>query len=108
MGRNKILHNKQTERQPSLDLLRFIAAMMVATMHWGIEVGSERYQGIYGVPIISDLYGKTNPKILKRAISKILLKTLIWSSYRPHCVTGLNNKLIKPSNYAKLCLFTPI
>ena len=55
MARNKTLRNKQTERQPSIDLLRFIAAMMVATMHWGLEVGSERYQGIYSVPIIGDL-----------------------------------------------------
>ena len=55
MARNETLRNKQTERQPSIDLLRFIAAMMVATMHWGLEVGSERSQGIYSVPIIGDL-----------------------------------------------------
>ena len=55
MAKNKTLPAKQTERQPSIDLLRFIAAMMVATMHWGLEVGSERYQGIYEVPIIGDL-----------------------------------------------------
>ena len=55
MAKNKTLPAKQTERQPSIDLLRFIAAMMVATMHWGLEVGSERYQGIYEVRIIGDL-----------------------------------------------------
>jgi peptidoglycan/LPS O-acetylase OafA/YrhL len=55
MAENKTLRIKQTERQPSIDLLRFIAAMMVATMHWGHEVGSERYQRIYDVPLIGDL-----------------------------------------------------
>ena len=55
MAKNKTLRTKKTERQPSIDLLRFIAAMMVATMHWGLEVGSERYQGIYDVPIFGDL-----------------------------------------------------
>ena len=55
MSENKALHNKQTERQPSIDLLRFIAAMMVATMHWELGVGSEKYQRIYAVPIIGDL-----------------------------------------------------
>jgi peptidoglycan/LPS O-acetylase OafA/YrhL len=55
MAENKTLGNKQTERQPFIDLLRFIAAMMVATMHWGLEIGSERYQEIYDVPIIGDL-----------------------------------------------------
>ena len=55
MAENKTLGTKQTERQPFIDLLRFIAAMMVATMHWGLEIGSERYQRIYDVPIIGDL-----------------------------------------------------
>ena len=55
MAKNKALRSTEMERQPSIDLLRFIAAMMVATMHWGLEVGSERYAGIYSIPIIGDL-----------------------------------------------------
>ena len=55
MAENKTHRSKQAERQPSIDLLRFIAAMMVATMHWGIEVGNERFQRIYDLPIIGDL-----------------------------------------------------
>ena len=54
MARNKTLHNKQTDRHPSIDLFRFIAAMMVATMHWGIELGSKRQAVIYEIPIIGD------------------------------------------------------
>ena len=44
-----------TGRHPSIDLLRFIAAMMVATGHWGLEVGSDRYAVIYEIPIIGEL-----------------------------------------------------
>ena len=55
MAENKTLRAKQIERQPSIDLLRFIAAMMVATLHWELEVGSERYQRIYDVPLVGDL-----------------------------------------------------
>jgi len=46
---------KETERQASIDFLRFIAAIMVATMHWGLEIGSGRYQEIYDTPIIGQL-----------------------------------------------------
>jgi peptidoglycan/LPS O-acetylase OafA/YrhL len=49
------LRNKEIERQPSIDFLRFMAAMMVATMHWGLEIGSDRYSAIYKLPIIGDL-----------------------------------------------------
>lgn len=55
MAGNEKSHIKESKRQPSIDLLRFIAAMMVATMHWGLEIGSERYVGIYDIPIIGDL-----------------------------------------------------
>ena len=55
MSETKIPRNKETERQPSIDLLRFVAAMMVATLHWGLEVGGERYQRIYDLPIIGQL-----------------------------------------------------
>ncbi len=55
MAANESPRIKETKRQPSIDLLRFIAAIMVATMHWGREVGSERYSAIYGSPIIGDL-----------------------------------------------------
>ena len=55
MAENETHRSKQAERQPSIDLLRFIAAMMVATMHWGIEVGNERFQRIYDLPVIGDL-----------------------------------------------------
>lgn len=46
---------KGPERQPFIDLLRFIAAMMVATMHWGLEIGNERFRDIYDLPIIGPL-----------------------------------------------------
>ena len=55
MAENKKLRAKQTERQPSIDLLRFIAAIMVATMHWGLEFGSESYERIYELPLVGDL-----------------------------------------------------
>ena len=55
MIENNISRPKKSERQPSIDLLRFIAAMMVATMHWGLEVGGERYKTIYDTPIIGQL-----------------------------------------------------
>lgn len=42
-------------RLASIDLLRFIAAMMVATYHWGLEFGGESYQKIYGLPIVGGL-----------------------------------------------------
>ena len=46
---------EETGRQASIDFLRFIAALMVATMHWGLEVGSERYADIYKIPVIGEL-----------------------------------------------------
>ena len=55
MAANESPRTKETKRQPSIDLLRFIAAIMVATMHWGLEVGSKRYSAIYDSPIIGDL-----------------------------------------------------
>jgi peptidoglycan/LPS O-acetylase OafA/YrhL len=60
MAENKTLRAQQAERQPSIDLLRFIAAMMVATMHWGLEIGSEKYQRIYDFPLIGDLVKNGN------------------------------------------------
>ena len=55
MSENREPRIKETERQSSIDLLRFIAAIMVATMHWGLEIGSGRYQQIYDTPIIGQL-----------------------------------------------------
>jgi peptidoglycan/LPS O-acetylase OafA/YrhL len=55
MIQNRTPHNKESDRQPSIDILRFIAAIMVATSHWGLEVGSVRYAEIYDAPVIGDL-----------------------------------------------------
>jgi len=55
MSEDRTLRIKETERQPLIDLLRFIAAMMVATFHWRLEVGNERFQGISDLLIIGDL-----------------------------------------------------
>jgi peptidoglycan/LPS O-acetylase OafA/YrhL len=55
MAQNEILLNKLAKRLPFIDLLRFIAAMMVATSHWGLEFGRERYQQIYDFPVLGDL-----------------------------------------------------
>ena len=46
---------KRAERISTIDLLRFMAALMVATYHWSLEVGSERAQQIYDIPIIGRL-----------------------------------------------------
>jgi peptidoglycan/LPS O-acetylase OafA/YrhL len=55
MVENKISTSKESDRLPSIDLLRFIAAIMVASMHWGLEIGSERYRPVYQIPILGDL-----------------------------------------------------
>jgi len=55
MSEDRTLRIKETERQPLIDLLRFIAAMIVATLHWRLEVGSERFQEISNLLIIGDL-----------------------------------------------------
>ena len=55
MDAGKISRTEETGRQASIDFLRFIAAMMVATMHWGLEIGSDRYANIYKIPVIGEL-----------------------------------------------------
>jgi peptidoglycan/LPS O-acetylase OafA/YrhL len=42
-------------RASSIDLLRFIAAIMVATYHWGLEVGNTRFSPVYNFPIIGEM-----------------------------------------------------
>jgi|LauGreDrversion4_1035100.scaffolds.fasta_scaffold01261_11 peptidoglycan/LPS O-acetylase OafA/YrhL len=39
-------------RLASIDLLRFIAAMMVATYHWGVESNPDYYRKVYEFPIL--------------------------------------------------------
>ena len=46
---------KKTARQPSIDFLRFIAAIMVAAFHFVKEDLSGRSTEIYGIPILGDL-----------------------------------------------------
>jgi peptidoglycan/LPS O-acetylase OafA/YrhL len=46
---------KRAKRISTIDLLRFMAALMVATNHWSLEVGSERAQQIYDIPILGRL-----------------------------------------------------
>jgi peptidoglycan/LPS O-acetylase OafA/YrhL len=55
MTPNTAFPTKKTARQPSIDFLRFIAAIMVATFHWATDVGSARNTEIYGIPILGDL-----------------------------------------------------
>ncbi|CAN2225117.1 COG1835 Predicted acyltransferases [Candidatus Nanopelagicaceae bacterium] len=55
MGRARPFSAVGTNRRPSIDLLRFVAAMMVAAMHWGLELGPQRYAGVYELVIIGDL-----------------------------------------------------
>jgi peptidoglycan/LPS O-acetylase OafA/YrhL len=43
------------QRFALIDLLRYFAAMMVAVMHWGLELGPERMQGVYNLPVIGFL-----------------------------------------------------
>ena len=43
------------QRFALIDFLRFFAAMMVAIMHWGLELGPERMQGVYDLPVIGFL-----------------------------------------------------
>jgi peptidoglycan/LPS O-acetylase OafA/YrhL len=43
------------QRFALIDLLRYFAAMMVAIMHWGLELGPERMQGVYELPVIGFL-----------------------------------------------------
>ena len=42
-------------RYPLLDLLRYFAALLVALMHWGLELGPERMQSVYRIPILGFL-----------------------------------------------------
>lgn len=50
-----VIRAKKAERIAIIDLLRFMAALMVATYHWSLELGRERVQQIYDVPIIGTL-----------------------------------------------------
>lgn len=43
---------KPTARFPSLDLLRYIAAIMVACFHWSLEIGADRSHALYRVPLL--------------------------------------------------------
>jgi peptidoglycan/LPS O-acetylase OafA/YrhL len=38
-----------------IDLLRYFAAVLVAVMHWGLELGSERMQSVYNIPVLGFL-----------------------------------------------------
>jgi peptidoglycan/LPS O-acetylase OafA/YrhL len=40
------------KREPLLDFLRFLAAILVAVFHWGLELGVDRYAEIYELPIV--------------------------------------------------------
>ena len=42
-------------RYPLLDLLRYFAALLVALMHWGLELGPERMQSVYRIPVLGFL-----------------------------------------------------
>jgi peptidoglycan/LPS O-acetylase OafA/YrhL len=44
----------ENSRLASIDLLRFIAAIMVATHHWAFELGGQ-YKALYELPVIGDL-----------------------------------------------------
>jgi peptidoglycan/LPS O-acetylase OafA/YrhL len=44
----------ENSRLAPIDLLRFMAAIMVATHHWVFELGG-KYKGIYELPVIGDL-----------------------------------------------------
>ena len=42
------------QRYPLLDLVRYIAALLVATFHWSLESGGA-YSSVYKIPIIGNL-----------------------------------------------------
>lgn len=44
----------QRTRYPLLDLVRYIAALLVATLHWSLESGGA-YSSIYKIPILGNL-----------------------------------------------------
>jgi peptidoglycan/LPS O-acetylase OafA/YrhL len=43
------------QRFALIDLLRYFAAMMVAIMHWGLELGPERMEVVYDLPVLGFL-----------------------------------------------------
>ncbi len=50
-----VVRDKKAKRIATIDLLRYIAALMVATYHWSLEIGRERAEQIYDVPLIGTL-----------------------------------------------------
>lgn len=48
------LSEQKRQRYPILDLVRFGAALLVATYHWGLEVGGG-YSPIYRIPVLGHL-----------------------------------------------------
>ena len=50
-----VIRANRSKRIATIDLLRFLAALMVATYHWSLEIGIERAQQIYDIPIIGGL-----------------------------------------------------
>ena len=50
-----ISSRKPVTRFALIDLLRYFAAMMVAIMHWGLELGPERMLQVYELPVIGFL-----------------------------------------------------
>ena len=50
-----VIPANRAKRVATVDLLRFLAALMVATYHWSLEIGIERAQQIYDIPIIGGL-----------------------------------------------------
>lgn len=50
-----VVRAKRARRLATIDLLRFLAALMVATFHWTLEIGNERAQKIFDIPIIGRL-----------------------------------------------------
>lgn len=43
------------QRFALIDLLRYFAAMMVALMHWGLELGPSRMEAVYNLPVLGFL-----------------------------------------------------
>lgn len=46
---------KSQPRYALLDLIRYVAAMMVALMHWELEIGSEKFHEFLRIPILGFL-----------------------------------------------------
>lgn len=42
---------KSPPRYALLDLIRYVATMMVALMHWGLEIGPEKFHEFLRIPI---------------------------------------------------------